>query len=220
MTDSGGISKMVNELGKKLSRRQDKDELIHKNILKVDEQVSPTIIQAKIALEKEKEKDVLNRRLARRPSKVDLKLRNILRVDSNEELDPQRDLSSFEEQREKVKSILKYRPEKSDLEQLNILKEAFIDPSLAGIQEKLKRAQLENSLDIKLRDRPSDSDPLVKKALNFNETVEILPTFRKTEYNRKPDGNSTFRKLTPQMKVQIREELNSFKKHEMTVHEQ
>ncbi|KAJ1552386.1 hypothetical protein HK096_000386, partial [Nowakowskiella sp. JEL0078] len=187
MADTGGISKMVNELGKKLSRQ--------------DEQVSPTIIQAKIALEKEKEKDVLNRRLARRPSKVDLKLRNILRVDSSEEFDLQEgDRLNFDEQREKVKSILKYRPEKSDLEQMNILKESSIDPSLAVIQAKLKRAQLENALDNKLRDRPDDSDPIVKKALNFNETVEILPTFRKTEYNRKPDGNSTFRKLTPQMK--------------------
>ena len=56
--------------------------------------------------------------------------------------------------------------------------------------------------------------------LHFNETVEVLPTFRRTEYNRKPDGNSTFKKLTPQMKIQIREELNTFKKNEMNVHEE
>jgi hypothetical protein len=84
-------------------------------------------------------------------------------------------------------------------------------------QEKLKRAQLENSLDEKLRNRPELEE--MGSLIHFSESVEVLPTFRKSEYNRKPDGNATFKKLTPQMKVAIREELNAFKRSEMSVHE-
>lgn len=49
--------------------------------------------------------------------------------------------------------------------------------------------------------------------------MEVLPTFRKSEYNRKPDASATFKNLTQAMKVEIREELNSFKKGEMEIHE-
>lgn len=67
--------------------------------------------------------------------------------------------------------------------------------------------------------QPKDSIIDAKKMTNFNQTVEVYSTFKKQEYNRKPDENATFRKLTPQMKVAIREELNTFKKTEMEVHE-
>ena len=117
-----------------------------------------------------------------------------------------------------LKSILKHRPEKNQLEELNIIKSGFIDPSINATQQQLRRAQLENALEEKLRDRPNMED--VEKLINFSEVVEVLPTFRKSEYNRKPDNNATFKKLTPQMKVMIREELNTFKKSEMPVHEQ
>ncbi|KAI8810696.1 hypothetical protein BJ742DRAFT_747436 [Cladochytrium replicatum] len=215
-----------------LSKRTERDDLVQRNILREDElNVSPSIIQAKIALEKEKANEALNRKLARRPSKVDLKLRNILRggfswskKQPSESIDQSaaglEKSINFDERSAKLKSCLKRRPEKSELEGVNILKATDIDPSLAATQERLKRAQLELSLDHKLRDRPNEDNPIVRRALEFNETVEVVTTFRKSEYNRKPDSNATFRKLTPSMKVHIREELNAYKKHEMEVHEQ
>ena len=83
----------------------------------------------------------------------------------------------------------------------------------------MKQSQLKDSLDHKLRERPNVEELKERKIINFNQTVEVYSTFKKQEYNRKPDENATFRKLTPQMKVQIREELNTFKKTEMEVHE-
>lgn len=121
----------------------------------------------------------------------------------------------FEGRSEKLKSILKNRPVKSELEDMNIIKPGGADGSITAKQQQLKRAQIENTLEAKLRERPERDE--VDKLLNFSEVVEVLPTFRKSEYNRKPDTNATFKKLTPQMKVQIREELNSFKKTEMPV---
>lgn len=215
---------MVSELGKKIARRQDASELIQKNILREDEmQIAPQIIQNKMALEKERTHDQLNRKLSIRPAKIDLKLRNILRVDSNDSLDsgstgsPVEKNIDFGRRTEELKSILKKRPEKTTLEEMNIIKGGDIDPSIAATQQLLRRAQLENHLEHKLRERPDIEE--VSKIINFSEVVEVLPTFRKSEYNRKPDNNATFKKLTPQMKVMIREELNSFKKNEMPVHE-
>ncbi|KND00925.1 uncharacterized protein SPPG_04027 [Spizellomyces punctatus DAOM BR117] len=232
-----GFTRIVSDLGKKLSRRQGPEELMQRNILREDDlnpSVSNIIIQQKIALESEKTKDTLNRKIGNRPNKVDLKLRNILRVDSNENiadpslfggntpvgpLDLQKTLN-FEERQDSLRSILKKRPEKEALEELNILKAGGIDPSLVAAQERLRKSQLSDTLDSRLRERPDPEQLAERRILMFAETVEVLPTFRKSEYNRKPDGNATFRKLTPQMKVQIREELNTFKKHEMPVHEQ
>ncbi|KAJ3094723.1 hypothetical protein HDU97_007641 [Phlyctochytrium planicorne] len=218
--------KFSQALQTKLAKRQDKDDLVNRNILKDEDTVSPTILQSKISLEKEKAQDHLNRRLSHRPSKVDLKLRNILRVDSDDVIDQsgtslQKSLD-FDRRANKLKSILKQRPEKNQLEDMNIIRGAGsgVDPSLVETQERLRRAQLENSLEGKLRNRPDIDELQESHILHFNETVEVLPTFRKSEYNRKPDGNATFRKLTPQMKVQIREELNTFKKSEMSVHEE
>lgn len=94
----------------------------------------------------------------------------------------------------------------------------MLDPSLISAQERLRRAQLEDSLANKLRDRPDAQELEERKILIFSETVEVLPTFRKSEYNRKPDAGATFKNLTPQLKNEIREELNTFKKNEMEVH--
>ncbi|KAI9090997.1 hypothetical protein DFS34DRAFT_597396 [Phlyctochytrium arcticum] len=238
---NGGFTRMVSDLGKKLSRRQGPDELVQRHILREDElnpSVSNVIIQQKAALEADKTKDQLNRRIQHRPNRVDLKLRNILRVDSNDsiadeelalpvstgitpvgQLDLQKTLG-FEERQESLRSILKKRPEKEALEDMNILRGGGIDPSLAAAQERLRKSQVADALDSRLRERPEIDELAERRILMFAETVEVLPTFRKSEYNRKPDGNATFRKLTPQMKVVIREELNTFKKHEMPVHEQ
>ncbi len=94
-----------------------------------------------------------------------------------------------------------------------------MDPSIVATQQNLKRAQLLNAMENLMRDRPTINDESVQKVIHFNESVEVLPTFRKSEYSRRPDINSTFKHLTPQLKMQIREELNEYKKHEMQVHE-
>ncbi len=204
-----------------------------------DDAISPTLLQKKIELEKVKTQDLLNRRIGNRPDKLDLKQRNILKskifvlfniyifffnlAGSSDSLDISglnlNQNVSFEKKATKLKSILKNRPEKSQLEELNIMSHssANLDPSLISAQKSLKKRQLENTLDAKLRKRPQIDQ--MEKFLNFAEIVEVLPTFRKSEYCRKTDKNATFKKLTPQMKDAIRDELNSFKKSEMPVHE-
>ena len=77
---------------------------------------------------------------------------------------------------------------------------------------------LEDTLENKIANRPPVEELQEKKIIFFAETVEVLPTFRKSEYNRKPDATATFKNLTQQMKVDIREELNNFKKEEMDIH--
>lgn len=94
------------------------------------------------------------------------------------------------------------------------------NPAIAETQNRLMRAQLENTLEDQLRNRPGPEELEAARILVFAETVEVLPTFRKSEYNRKPDLQATFRNLTPQLKGQIREELNTFKKNEMSIHEE
>ncbi|KAI9325229.1 hypothetical protein BDR26DRAFT_879856 [Obelidium mucronatum] len=192
-SNSGRFTKMVSELGKKLSRRQEKDALVGKNILKEDA-VSPTIMANKLALEKERQQDALNRKLQLRPDKVDLKLRNILKSTgsndslnkSNEDLD--KSLSSFEHKATKLRSCLKRR--------------GGLSPTIIETQKRLSRSMIEDSLENKLRNRP-DPEELHSKNILFCETVEVHSTFRKSEYNRKPDGDVTFKHLTPQLKNEM-----------------
>jgi hypothetical protein len=75
---------------------------------------------------------------------------------------------------------------------------------------------LENSLESKIKSRPNADQ--VKSVLNFNEVVEVLPTFRANDYNRKTDDSFTFKRLTPKLKQEIRDELNQFKREEMDIH--
>jgi hypothetical protein len=87
-------------------------------------------------------------------------------------------------------------------------------------QQQLRQSQLKDFLDEKLRERPSADEEKVLKIINFAEDVQVYNTFRKSEYNRRPDSGATFRNLTPALKAQIREELNEFKRTEMAVHEE
>jgi hypothetical protein len=93
-----------------------------------------------------------------------------------------------------------------------------VDPSIVAATEKLKRAQLTDNLESKIRSRPDPENPNLMRVLNFREVVEVVPTYKSTEYNRKTDDTFTFKRLTPQMKQEIRDELNSFKREEMEVH--
>ncbi|KNE64736.1 hypothetical protein AMAG_10085 [Allomyces macrogynus ATCC 38327] len=282
----GRFTRMVNELGKKLSRRADRQDLIQRNIMKVDPAkpglsrvpsapgpmtagalAPPTVIPRSISndparpaatssdltlppltvqaaqggeidtdsiLTPKKEQDIerLAARIGRRPSKVELQERNIFRGESDESVDstpggqsvgaPATARTSFTERSTMLKGCLKKRPERTELVEKNILHSDTsypnVDSSLSPVAETLKRAQLSDMLNSQLASRPLPSE-LPPRLIKFDETVEVLPTFRKTEYNRKPDANATFRRLTPRMKMEIREELNDFKKNEMPVHE-
>jgi hypothetical protein len=95
-----------------------------------------------------------------------------------------------------------------------------VSAAIASAQQQLRRSILEDTLETKIRDRPTMDELKEAKIILFAETVEVLPTFRKSEYNRKPDATATFKNLTQQMKVEIREELNSFKRSEMEIHQE
>jgi len=114
---------------------------------------------------------------------------------------------------------LKKRPERAKLEELNILKGADVAPSLTSAKEKLLRAQLEDQLDDQLKRRPT-IEQMKQRRIIFNEEVEVSETFLASEYNRKPDEDVTYKNLTPKLKSLIREELNEFKRSEMSVHEE
>lgn len=193
---------------------------------------SNSIVERRLSLAAAKKKDQLSRRLSLRPTTEDLASRNILKgfwahvgpepvpeVDVNDSSDSLVDGNSFQSRAIALKSCLKRRPTKQQLADVNILKGVITHTAIAEAQEKLRRSQLEDNLASQLRDRPSPQEPEISRILMFSETVEVLPTFRKSEYNRKPDNGATFRNLTPALKGQIREELNSFKKSEMPVHE-
>ncbi|KAG0199127.1 hypothetical protein BGX28_007536 [Mortierella sp. GBA30] len=57
-----------------------------------------------------------------------------------------------------------------------------------------------------------------RRSINFLDKIEIIPAHRKSEYNRSSDKHATFRILTPDLKSEIRDELNTYKMREMAVH--
>ena len=93
------------------------------------------------------------------------------------------------------------------------------DTSLVESLERERKHDIENKLTVHLRDRPDPSSLKNSKILFFSDEIEMCSTYKKTEYNRKPDDDLTFKRLTPSLKTQIREELNQYKKTEMVVHE-
>ncbi|EPZ32516.1 hypothetical protein ROZALSC1DRAFT_27799 [Rozella allomycis CSF55] len=215
------ISHLMEEIGKRLSLRSERDDLVD------DKKISSSIVQAKLSLEKEKEKEKLNGRIQRRPSKAELEERNILIQDttSTDPLTIRR--KSFEFRQTQLKSCLRKRMDKNELQERNILKgidyhllkiDTKTDPALASASAKLIRAQLENSLENKMQHRPTPES--IAKILGFKDVVEVLPTYRADDYNRKVDDNVTFKMLTPKLKQEIREELNQYKREEMIVHEE
>jgi len=56
------------------------------------------------------------------------------------------------------------------------------------------------------------------RIIGFTDTIEIIPVYRKSEYNRRSDKHATFKNLTPDLKCEIRDELNTYKMREMAVH--
>ncbi|CAO3570311.1 unnamed protein product [Mortierella alpina] len=57
-----------------------------------------------------------------------------------------------------------------------------------------------------------------RRSINFLDRIEIIPAYRKADYNRSSDKHATFRILTPDLKSEIRDELNTYKMREMAVH--
>ncbi|KAF9580772.1 hypothetical protein BGW38_002446 [Lunasporangiospora selenospora] len=57
-----------------------------------------------------------------------------------------------------------------------------------------------------------------RRSINFLDRVEVIPAHRKAVYNRQSDKRATFKVLTPDMKGDIRDELNNYKLREMAVH--
>jgi phosphatase and actin regulator 4 len=210
--------------------------LVQKNILRgisvfiLEDEASGTssaIIQQKKDLEEEKKKDQLSRKLSLRPTPNDLKAKNILKGQGDPLEEDCEEEPTIEERASQLKSILKKRPKEKDLLDYNILKGSHnsvtkgangASANIISAQESLKRSILEDTLESKIAVRPTAEELEDKKILLFAETVEVLPTFRKSEYNRKPDATATFKNLTQQMKVEIREELNTYKKEEMPIH--
>lgn len=125
---------------------------------------------------------------------------------------------TFERKQAELKSILKKRPEKAELQNMHILKYGS-DISIIESQEREKKNQIESKLASHLLQRPDVTSLKQSKILFFSDEIEVAATYKKTEYNRRPEEDSTFKRLTPQLKNQIREELNTFKKNEMVVHE-
>lgn len=78
-----------------------------------------------------------------------------------------------------------------------------------------------------ITDSARNSPPPMPKKLGSTRSISfkmddapvVIETHSKTVYNRKPDSNITVKKLTPKLKMEIREELNEYKRTEMEVHE-
>ncbi len=69
----------------------------------------------------------------------------------------------------------------------------------------------------KIKDRPTPTD-LEKKKILISDSIEIFYTHHKSEYDRQPHRDSTFRRLTNELKIIIKNEINQYKKDEMIVH--
>ncbi|KAF9168874.1 hypothetical protein BGX20_011109 [Mortierella sp. AD010] len=57
-----------------------------------------------------------------------------------------------------------------------------------------------------------------RRSIAFHDRIEVIPVYRKADYNRQSDKNVTFKVLTPEMRCDIRDELNNYKMREMAVH--
>jgi hypothetical protein len=57
-----------------------------------------------------------------------------------------------------------------------------------------------------------------KKSLSFNPVIKLHETFSAHEYDRRCDTSATCQKLTPELALKIKEELNNFKLKDMFVH--
>ncbi|KAJ3193719.1 hypothetical protein HK101_004305 [Irineochytrium annulatum] len=168
VADKADVGRIAEVVGLRLSRREDKPTLVGRNILKDDETLSPRILQSKIQLEKEKQQDHLNRRMVCRPTKEDLNNRNIMIDSENPDEHTLQKTAEFQRSISSLNMNLKQRPEKTALEQMNIIKPGDNNPILAEATEKLRRAQLEDTLANKLKNRP-DIDDLVTKQIIAGE---------------------------------------------------
>ncbi|KAG1441228.1 hypothetical protein G6F56_011578 [Rhizopus delemar] len=67
---------------------------------------------------------------------------------------------------------------------------------------------------------PSPASSTISSKVSFSSAITLHETYSASEYDRTGDDNTTCQKLTPDMAVKIKEELNSYKLNDMPVHPQ
>lgn len=169
----------------------------------------------------------LSFRLEQRPTATELQDKNILKMGLDVEAADQADqvFQDFEDRKVAMKSILKKRARFSWLENPNILRGGEKDETLVETIITLKHERQQQPASPPQTPQTSakeggDQSPTPSpRKIGFVESVEVIPTFRNSEYSRRPDATATFLNLNNKTKKQIREELNEFKRDEMAVHE-
>eukprot|EP00128_Syssomonas_multiformis_P017015 Colp12_sorted_trinity150504_noHs@17896 len=191
-------------LQKKLELRADKQSLVEKNIIK-DTGVAPSLQANAEQLVKRQRAASLSAAIANRPDMQTLVDKHIV-PDPNS--DPESERKKIEQ---KLTNHMLTRPDQDDLINRNILKG---EPE----EEEMTKEEKQAELDYKLQRRPTIRELEERRILiRFNESVDIIETHSNSEYDRKSDKPWT--RLTARDKMQIKKELNEFKKG-MPVHEE
>jgi len=136
-------------LERQLSNRPEKQELVEKNILK-NTNVAPALHA--------KQEDLKRAQIG---DKIDNMLQNRVRALSGAETPPlQPDETPIDPtvSAAKLERKLTQRPDEQELKERNILKNSNVAPALQGIEEGLKRAQLEDKLEHMLLQRPKPGE--------------------------------------------------------------
>ncbi|KAL7409278.1 hypothetical protein BDY24DRAFT_403657 [Mrakia frigida] len=70
---------------------------------------------------------------------------------------------------EKLEGFFGSRPDKKELQEKGILKDDKVSPAIQAQREALKRAQLENTLDAKIKERPKPEELIKEGILSKDE---------------------------------------------------
>lgn len=184
-------------LSLKLALRPDRQELINRNILRI--QTENDQVETKEAIGAR-----LIRRLSMRPSAEELVERNILKSTSIHKLYKHVGLNLINSY-----SHICVRGRK----QINGIILFFSIVQTPEESKKLKEEK-KSYLLRKLSFRPTVEELKEKKIIRFNDYIEVTQA---QDYDRRADKPWT--RLTPKDKAAIRKELNEFKSSEMAVHE-
>eukprot|EP01136_Pigoraptor_vietnamica_P032035 Opistho-1_new@93379 len=224
------FSEQSKVVARRLSVRADKQDLVARNIMRQEAVASDSeesdredVSDGDNDSDEEDEvitdmpaikvrRDSLDIKLGNRPERKNLVERNIVTDSTDEEKQ-----AAQERLERKLQNHLATRPERTDLIERNILKGQNVSPNLFESQESLKWANTVDILNNAMKRRPSIAELEERNILiNFRDTVDVGTTFTPGEYDRKVE--KTWTKLTAKDKVEIKRELNEFKR-EMEVHE-
>eukprot|EP01137_Pigoraptor_chileana_P034365 Opistho-2@26805 len=233
---AGKFTENKKVLARRLSIRSDKKDLVERNIIRQDsmsemredssddsdrddvsdgdndeDDEDDDVITDMPAIKVRR--DSLDIKLGNRPDRRNLVDRNIVTEASDEEKQ-----AIHDKLEKKLQNHLATRPEKVDLIDRNILKGQNVNPNLFDSQESLKWASTVDILNNAMKRRPSIAELEERNILiNFRETVDVGTTFTPGEYDRKVE--KTWTRLTAKDKVEIKRELNEFKRT-MDVHDE